>query len=232
MTGGMGLGSVMARSILTFSRVAIRDLDAQAIARFGIPEAALMENAARAVAHAAGEYCDAGAAVCVVCGPGNNGADGLAAARHLSNAGFKVSLLMPHTLAKGTLAAVHGLTCRAMKMRVVKSLPKACDLIIDALYGTGLSRPLGGKDAKLVEAINGHGASVVSVDIPSGLDADTGTVLGAAVKADLTVTFVGPKQGMLTPLGAEFCGDILIADIGAPASLAKKLGRRVVLPKQ
>jgi NAD(P)H-hydrate epimerase len=78
----------MARSILTFSRGAIRELDAQAIAQFGIPEPALMENAARAVAHAAGEYCDAGGAVCVVCGPGNNGADGLAAARHLSNAGF------------------------------------------------------------------------------------------------------------------------------------------------
>jgi NAD(P)H-hydrate epimerase len=190
-----------------------------------------MENAARAVALAAGEYCDAGASVCVVCGPGNNGADGLAAARHLSNAGFTISLVTPRGFAKGSLAALHAGTCRAMKLRVVKSVPGKCDLIIDALYGTGLSRALAGKDLALVEAINTHGAPVLSVDIPSGLDADTGSVLGAAVKADLTVTFVGPKQGMLTPLGAEFCGDILIADIGAPVSLARKLGKRVVLPK-
>lgn len=224
------------RFIYAFSRKAIRELDARAIKTYGIPEQSLIENAGRAVAEAAFDFlgdptllrASQSPVIHIICGKGNNGADGYAAARHLSNMGFRVSFDQTHRPDPDSPAAQQLAICKRMYIGK-KPLPKNASLIIDALYGTGLSRPLGARDALLIDQINRHKAPVLSIDIPSGLDADTGNPLGACVQADLTVTFVGPKIGMLTPIGAQYCGDLIIADIGTPAIL-NRLGELITLP--
>lgn len=224
------------RFIYAFSRKAIRELDARAIKTFGIAEQSLIENAGRAIAEAAFDFlgdptlvrASQRPVIHIICGKGNNGADGYAAARHLSNMGFGVSIDQAHRPDAGSAAAHQFAICKRMNISQ-KLLPKNASLIIDALYGTGLSRPLSAKDVRLIDRINSHKAPVLSIDIPSGLDADTGNPLGACVQADLTVTFVGPKIGMLTPIGAQYCGDMIIADIGTPAIL-NRLGELITLP--
>ncbi len=220
-----------------FTRKAIRELDRRAIHSYGIPEQSLIENAGRAVAEAAFDFLgdpklasgNQRQTIYVICGKGNNGADGYAAARHLSNMGFPVCVMPVHRPDPGSPAAVQYAICRKKLVVIQRTLYEGASLIIDALYGTGLSRPLDTKDVRLIDRINRHKAPVLSIDIPSGLDADTGNPLGACVQADLTVTFVGPKIGMLTPIGAQYCGDMIVADIGAPAIL-RRLGERIKLP--
>ena len=90
------------------------------------------------------------------------------------------------------------------------------DVLVDALLGTGLDRPVTGLYAEAIQAINAHSSPVIAVDIPSGLNADTGNVMGCAVKADCTVTFIGLKQGLFTGQAAEYCGEICYAQLGVP----------------
>ena len=224
------------RCMYAFSRKAIRTLDARAIKTYGIPEQSLIENAGRAVAEAAFDFLGdpmllrgpQRPVIDIVCGKGNNGADGYVAARHLSNMGFLVGVMPVHRPNPGSAAALQFAICKRVVL-LQRTLSEGASLIIDALYGTGLTRPLAAADVRLIDRINSHKAPVLSVDIPSGLDADTGNPLGACVQADLTVTFVGPKIGMLTPIGAQYCGDIVIADIGVPAKL-NRLGELIALP--
>jgi NAD(P)H-hydrate epimerase len=187
-----------------------------------------MENAGAALVEALRRRCPDWKRVAVVCGPGNNGGDGLVAARLLACAGVEVALF---TLRQpedyGSDPADNLARARALHLDPVwifgaggftafTRAVAASDGIVDALFGTGLKRPLEGRARRVVEALNRSGRPVVAADIPSGLSADGGAVPGAAVRARLTVAFGAPKPcHLLSPAGA-FCGQILVADIGIP----------------
>ena len=193
-----------------------RAMDAHGIDTLGIPGVALMETASRLVAVAIRERfaLEAARGVVVVCGGGNNGGDGYALARWLHLWGFEVRLWSLSTESSGDAGAFRGVA-RAMGLAQVTGLGEA-GLVVDAVFGTGLARPVEGVWADVIDAINAHPSPVVAVDVPSGLSADTGAVLGTAVRADLTVTFARLKPGLLAEPGAALAGEVLVADIGLP----------------
>lgn len=181
--------------------------------KLGVPSIILMENAGRSVA----EEARGAKTVAVVCGTGNNGGDGFVAARHLLNSGTKVSLCLVGPRAKLKPDAKANLNILLkMGIKIKKTLAGLAkhDLIIDALFGIGLNSPVTGPYRAAIEAINDSGVPVLAVDVPSGLDADTGKVLGVAVRAKKTVTFAAPKQGFFKADGPAYCGRIIIRDIG------------------
>ncbi len=181
----------------------------------GTPSLTLMENAGAAVADAiAARY--APGRVAMLCGPGNNGGDGFVAARHLAAHGFEV-LVAAGGGHKGDAAAMAAKWQGARSPLALSALDGAA-LIVDALFGAGLSRPLEGDYRRLVEAMNRASVPVIAVDVPSGVDGDTGEARGAAVRADLTVTFFRLKPAHLLLPGRGLCGEVLVADIGIPES--------------
>ncbi|GJD77520.1 NAD(P)H-hydrate dehydratase [Methylobacterium gregans] len=200
---------------------AMRTVDATAIAG-GTPGSRLMERAGAAVAERARALAPAGGRVLVLCGPGNNGGDGFVAARLLAEGGYAVALVLlgERAALKGDAAeasaAWTGTVTGAVTAGAPETLPP-CDLVIDALFGAGLARDLDGAARALVERVNAAGVPVLAVDVPSGLDGDTGTVRGVAVRARATVTFVALKPGHLLQPGRALCGDLHLADIGAGA---------------
>jgi hydroxyethylthiazole kinase-like uncharacterized protein yjeF len=229
--------------VLVFSRAAAREVDLCAAKEFAIPTILLMENAARNIADIALDGLEGveSPRVLVLCGPGNNGGDGLAAARHLHNAGLTVhvALAFPIGAATGDAAINLGIVQRMglpiTRLREDSSAldrlaeKEAPDLLIDALFGTGLSRPLEGPMKALVEAVNrqaGRGMDVLSVDLPSGMDADTGEALGCAVRANVTVTFGGLKAGFLSLEAQSYLGEVVVVDIGVPRELLERLAAR------
>ncbi len=235
---------------LAFSAQALRDIDRLAFQTYGIPTILLMENAARALAGVAehrARTADSGAAM-ILCGPGNNGGDGLAAARHLHNAGLQVSILMTHPEPRTQDAQLQLRIARAMGLTIVdasRNAPKvAADawealghapVVVDALLGTGLSLPPHGPIRDLIHWTNSLGPAssiVVSADIPSGLDADSGEPLECAVKAAVTVTFAGLKLGFQALPAQVYLGEVIVADIGAPRQLLETLGQRLLRPPQ
>jgi NAD(P)H-hydrate epimerase len=189
----------------------------------GVPSLTLMENAGRAVAQAARLFLGAGDRVLVACGPGNNGGDGFAAASLLRAAGVRVSV--------GLLGARDRLAGDAQEMArrwgdamvpLVASIAEA-DVIIDALFGAGLTRPLAGVAAEVVAAINAAKRPVIAVDVPSGLDGNSGRSEGPVVQADCTVTFHRLKPGHLLLPGRSLCGEVRLADIGIPEARLPEL---------
>ncbi len=199
------------------SVAAARAIDADAARRLGLPTLLLMENAARGVADAARAL---GERFVVLAGAGNNGGDGLAAARHLGWRRCAVHLLAEPDPVKAADAALQARVLRAAGATlVVGALPAgvlAGAVWIDALFGTGLDRELTGAARAWVDAANAATGPKLAVDIPSGLHGDTGAVLGTAVRADVTVTFVASKRGMLTPTGRAHCGRIVVEGLGLP----------------
>ncbi len=202
----------------------MRELDKAAIEEYGIPGLALMERAGLSVALRFRELYPSKAAL-VLCGGGNNGGDGLVAARNLFNWGFRVQVLM---LAKKNSL---GPDCSA-QCRIAKKLGISMDFrataterdfhgaaVIDAVFGAGLSRPVGKDISEVFSLLNNSAAPVLSVDIPSGISSDTGEILGNAVTADCTVTFGLPKRGHLLYPGAGHTGELFTEDIGFPAKL-------------
>jgi NAD(P)H-hydrate epimerase len=215
----------------TLSRATVRMLDRLAIERFAVPGLILMENAGAACA---GEIMrrlghDAWRPpVVVLAGTGNNGGDGFVVARHLWNAGVPVSIHLVGTadrLRPGSDAAINWEAARATGVPAVGALPEGCGCCVDALFGTGLDRPLGEPYQRLFERIEGTAKPVLAVDIPSGLDADTGAVLGAALHAAVTVTFAAAKPGHRTGRGPELCGEVLVAPISIPRRLLEFASR-------
>lgn len=195
-----------------------RAIDADAAARLQMPTILLMENAARSVAEVARTL---GERFVILAGAGNNGGDGLAAARHLGVARCAIHLLAEPDAAKAPDAALQLRILRAAGVTVVVgALPDlaaaAGTVWLDALFGTGLTRELVGAGRAWVEACNAARGQKLAVDIPSGLHGDTGEVLGAAVRADVTVTFVAKKRGMVTESGRRHCGRIVVAGLGLP----------------
>lgn len=179
----------------------------------------LMERAGTAVADAAARW-PYPTRILVLCGPGNNGGDGFVAARILAQRGFTVRLAL-----LGDLSALRGDAARAAGRwrgpveRAQEVDFATCDLVIDALYGAGLTRDLDGDARSLVERLSQSGRPVIAVDLPSGLDGRTGAVRGAAAGAVETVTFFRKKPGHLLMPGRSLCGRVRVADIGIPDSV-------------
>lgn len=207
----------------------MRAIDRRATEEYAIPSLLLMENAALRVVDAAEAMLatSGGRRVQVVAGKGNNGGDGLAAARHLHQRGFKVHVTLvadPDAVegdARLNLEICHRV---GVPLEVAPPAPigfgtPPSDLIIDALLGTGVRGAPTGPIAEAIDAINRCPAPVLAVDLPSGLDADTGAVPGACVRARRTVTFALPKRGLLVYPGRGFAGEIEVADIGIPRPL-------------
>ena len=211
----------------------MREIDKTAMEWFGQPGVSLMENAGRAVADKVTELLGEprGKIVFIVCGGGNNGGDGYVAARWLHNRGARVKLFLAVDRARirGD-ALVHLETALRMGIECFdhtepRGLEKAriavafADLVVDALLGTGFQGELYPNYAESIDLINGSGKTVLAVDIPSGVDADTGRVKQKAVKANCTVTFGLPKPGLLLYPGAGCVGEMVVAEIGLPQEL-------------
>ncbi len=181
----------------------------------GTPGSILMDRAGSAVADACGPMLTAAARVLVLCGPGNNGGDGFVAARRLLARGVSVRLALLGSrddLAGDAAEAARGWQADIEDAARV-TFPET-DLVVDALFGAGLSRPLGGDAAALVERLNASGLPVLAVDVPSGVDGNTGGTQGPAVRARRTVTFFRLKPGHLLLPGRTLCGETVLADIG------------------
>lgn len=217
----------------------IRELDRLAVQEFGIPSIVLMENAAQGLTtHALAMMREMSSNKAVIfCGPGNNGGDGLALARHLSNHNAQVSIVLAHNPdkykgdARTNLEIVQRMGLEILQDDASRTLSGA--LLVDALFGTGISRPPMGHDATLIRAINdarSAGARVLSVDIPSGLDAQSGKPMEPCVIADRTVTLAALKPGFSSLDAQHTLGEVLVTDIGAPIELLERLGTRVRRP--
>jgi len=217
------------------SRAEARALDRRATDEHGIPSIVLMENAGRGAAQALSAEFPRARSVVVVCGRGNNGGDGFVVARELPASGHRVRVfLVADPEAVGGDAAVQLAAWKAQgggverirddNVKLFDRVLADSDVVVDALFGTGLTRELSGLDRVVVERINAAARPIVSLDLPSGLDADRGVPLGAAVRATMTLTFAQRKRGLLTPLGAEHAGRVSVIDIGIPASLFEGSG--------
>lgn len=183
----------------------------------GIPGVDLMERAGAAVADEVWRLYPEAESVAVLCGPGNNGGDGFVAARLLVKLGYRVrlSLLGNRDSLKGDAAAMADLWTAAINQLNAESIAGA-DVIVDAVFGAGLTRDIDGPVAEVIEALNEQTVPVVSVDVPSGIDGSTGEVRGTAVRAVATVTFFRRKPGHLLLPGRQHMGPIRVADIGIP----------------
>jgi NAD(P)H-hydrate epimerase len=215
------------------TREEVRAFDKHAIEQLGIPSLVLMENAGRGAAEVLRSLGVHGQVV-IVCGKGNNGGDGLVIARHLANAGIDVLALLfarPEDLSID--AAVHWNIAEKLHLPAqvwadrqldetkLAALFGAADWIVDALFGTGLTGPVRTPLDRVIALANASTAHRLAVDIPTGLDADTGEALGAAVRAEHTVTFVAPKIGFRNPSAAAFLGCVHVTDIGVAYSFGK-----------
>ncbi len=202
----------------------MREIDKVAIEQYGISSAVLMERAGLSVALKVKELLPY-KKMLILCGSGNNGGDGLVAARNLHNWGFKVNVLMfakKNILSSDCNKQYQIAKDMGIKIEFRSSIEKG-DLhgavVIDAIFGTGLSRPVNENLTDVFTFINNSESPVISVDIPSGISSDTGTILGGAIKADYTVTFGLPKRGHFLYPGAEYTGRLFVEDIGFPARL-------------
>lgn len=225
------------------TRAQAREVDRLAADEFGLPTLVLMENAGRGCAELLMGLNPERRPTVVLCGPGNNGGDGFVIARHLDLRGWPVGVYVvaAHNRQQPTDADVNfdilhaaGIPYRQchpdhfgdpqLALFAQRDLGPA-GWVVDALFGTGLSRPLGAPYDRIVEAVNAAGKLVLAVDIPSGLDCDTGDPLGPAVKATYTATFVAHKKGFRNPSSRGWTGEVHIVDIGAPRVLVDELRR-------
>lgn len=217
----------------------MRALDRQAIEGFGVPEDVLMENAGEAACAVLGRALGlAGKSFIIVCGVGNNGGDGFVLARrlHAAEAVLKVVVVGDQNRLRGAaLKNRQTLSRLPVKVEALQDINHlaadlaACDVVVDALLGTGLSRPVAGLQHEVIERVNGSGKTVLSLDIPSGVHGDSGAVLGAAVRADLTVTFGLPKRGNLLWPGFGHCGKLYASRLSFPPSMIEAAGLQVAV---
>ena len=233
----------------SLTREQVRAVDLQAIGDYSLPGIVLMENAGRNAAHllmslASSDRLDRPLRVAIACGRGNNGGDGFVIARHLENLGAEVKLLLAcdPSAYRGDAAVNHAVAVRAgIPIEPLESAPleawsaalAGSDWIVDALLGTGSSGAPRGAVATAIRAINlarhPHGSDsragkIFAVDIPSGLDCDTGLAAGECLRADVTATFVARKIGFDAPGAGAFTGAIHVLDIGVPRRLLEATG--------
>ena len=242
-------------STFSLSRDEVRALDRRAIEDFGVPGIVLMENAGRGAAELLMRLNPEKAPVVVLCGPGNNGGDGFVIARHLDIHGWpvKVWLVRPEenrrSFGFGQAAAAsdrrlspdcetnaeiwsHSRPLHSnenpgnkWKEALVQDVTDA-GWVVDSLFGTGLSRPLAAPFDELIPFLNASGKPVLAVDIPSGLDCDSGEPLDPTIRAAHTATFVAIKKGFLNPVSHDYIGEVHVLDIGAPRSLVEEYRKR------
>ena len=217
---------------IRLTRAQAREVDRLSIVRYHIPGVVLMENAAWAVTDAAMNMLRVVEApsVLIVCGGGNNGGDGFAVARHLHNRGVDVEVALAHAGGYRDEAAANLRIIQAMDLPRIPiadadlSLGAGIDLVIDALFGTGLETPP--RDPRWIQWMNDVGVPILAVDIPSGLDCDSGEPLGpACVRATRTVTFVAEKAGFSNPNARQYLGEVTVGDIGCPRELIEAIAR-------
>ncbi|WP_370155073.1 NAD(P)H-hydrate dehydratase [Ferrovibrio sp.] len=210
-------------ALLTVAEMA--EADRRAIAG-GVAGLDLMEAAGAAVARVVQRFHPQGP-VLVLCGPGNNGGDGFVAARLLAGAGRAVSLALlgDRAALKGDAAAMAARWTGAV-LPADMAKPAAAAVIVDALFGAGLGKPLAGAAKMLVDAVNATGRPVVAVDLPSGIHGDDGQPRGAAIRAERSVTFFRPKPGHLLLPGRLHCGALHVADIGIPDAVLAGIAPR------
>ncbi len=217
------------------SRDEMRRFDAHASSVCRVPSLLLMENAGRGAAEIIERHYGASCRVLVVAGAGNNGGDGFVVARRLIARGARVevALLTDPARLKGDALANYGAfrgiggqiaELDATRKAEFETMLTRADVVIDALFGTGLDRPIEGFVREAIELVNQAPVARVALDVPSGLDSDTGAVHGVAVLAELTITFAHPKRGLLTPSGALHSGRLEVTDIGVPGELAEAVG--------
>ncbi|MER3416672.1 MAG: NAD(P)H-hydrate epimerase [Gemmataceae bacterium] len=217
------------------SRAAVRALDERAVVELGIPSLLLMENAGRGTAEALARRWTAGP-VAICCGKGNNGGDGLTIARHVELLGLPVRTVLlcrPEELTgdssvQYTILARAGIPVQVISpwdAEAFRQHLSGASWIVDALLGTGLSGPARPPYDAAISAINqarAAGARVLAVDVPSGLDCDTGHPLGTAVCADVTVTLAGIKKGFLAAHAALWTGELIVEPIGLPRRFVER----------
>lgn len=207
----------------------VRSFDRRAIEQLGVPGAVLMENAGRSCAELIEKTLENTPTpnVCIFCGTGNNGGDGFVIARHLRNNGIEAKIVICGDASKiksdaminlniwqKTAGRTDVLNMSGDIPQQIKTLTKKSNLIVDAIFGTGLSGKIRNNYKQLVDTINSLNKPVVAVDIPSGLHCDSGVPLGCAIRANCTVTFAAVKKGFTNPNSKEFTGDVFVASIG------------------
>jgi len=216
------------------TREQVREVDRIAIEEFGLPGIVLMENAGRNCAELLLRQEPTGPIV-ICCGKGNNGGDGFVIARHLVNRGVDVRVLLFADEAKvGGDAATNLTVVRKMELDLqvfaddiatdqVATALQGAEWIVDALLGTGITGDLRDPFPAIHRAINDFPAKVFAVDLPSGLDCDTGEPLGEAVRADVTATFVATKVGFTKEFAREYVGIVEVIDIGVPREIVDRI---------
>jgi NAD(P)H-hydrate epimerase len=217
--------------MLRLTRDQVRAVDRIAIHDYHVPGIVLMENAARAVVDAACEMLNDKrlGKVLILCGGGNNGGDGLAVARHLHNRGADVTIALTidsnaytgDALINWRIATAMAIPTTTATAALVESVKAT--LIVDAIFGTGLTTAPREPFSTIVDAVSRCGRPVLSIDLPSGLDCDTGNPHGGApIRATRTITFVAEKAGFANPAASAYLGQVTVADIGCPtAAIAK-----------
>lgn len=237
------------------SRDEVRELDRRAADEYGLPGVVLMENAGRGCAELLMRLNSERKPVVVLCGPGNNGGDGFVLARHLDNRGWPVTAWLVRPEPEGRSFGFGGAAaatdrrlspdCESNLVAWAAGNPlgtndgpgdawkealaadvAAAGWVVDALFGTGLSRPLGPPYHELIPFLNAAGKPILAVDVPSGLDADTGKPPGPCVRAAHTATFVAPKKGFADKTAADWTGEVHVVDIGAPRKLVDEFRKQ------
>lgn len=222
-----------------------KEIDRISIEEIGMPSLVLMEKASMAVAGCImAETNPTADSVLAVCGTGNNGGDGVAAARLLKESGYRVEVLVlgqekhcsPEMKQQLSIAECLGVPvfwdnlsdergevdCADSNLPITETRLREYSIIVDAVFGIGLARPVTGRYAEYICWMNASGSDIVSVDVPSGIHAGNGSVLGEAVRATITVTFGNNKRGLLLYPGTEYAGQVIVADIGFPAIAVEK----------
>lgn len=225
-------GIIGIKSMRHITRQQAAEIDRVARERYGIPVLLLMENAARAVAEEACDLLDNDCVgeILILCGAGNNGGDGLATARHLHNRGADVKIMLTADAGKYQEAArVNYEIARAMRLAIEPATAHEVArcrpmLVIDAIFGTGLKQRPREPFEEIARAAMGLGAPVLAVDIPSGMDCDTGEALSPrTIQATRTVSFVAAKAGFPHKNADRYTGEVVIGDIGCPRELIEEV---------
>lgn len=215
------------------TREQVREVDRMASEQFGVPSIVLMENAGRAVADTL-EALGIGGRVIIACGRGNNAGDGLVVARHLDLRGYQVHLLMvgsPDLLSGDALTNWQIILRSGIDVREVDRVTsnnswhdalEGAEWLVDALLGTGARGAPRSPMDEVIRVLNDHPARRLAVDVPSGLDCDTGEVTEPTFRADHTCTFVAPKPALVMAACAPWVGQLHILDIGAPRALLER----------
>lgn len=202
----------------------VRELDRIAIQERGIPGYTLMSRAGEAAFKLLRNRWPEARRIAVVCGSGNNAGDGYVVARLAHRAGLEVQVMTladPERLQGDARTAWQDACAAGVAMTVFSAtaLDDGLDLLVDAILGTGLEREVSGGWRAAIEALNAHPTDILALDLPSGLHADTGAVLGAAIQATVTITFIGLKQGLLTAQGPSYCGELNFSALSVPSDL-------------